>query len=149
MIELDAKSGKPITNYQLLSLAQRDGSTAIEAPFITYKDGYYYLFVSFDQCCKGVDSTYNMRVGRAKTIAGPYADRAGVPMLKGGGTLLLQGKKDWRGPGHNAILVEGETYWLVYHAYDVKSNGVPLLHIEALRWDEAGWPIAPSETPDP
>jgi arabinan endo-1,5-alpha-L-arabinosidase len=149
LIELDTTSGKPIASSPLIALAQRNSSTAIEAPFIVFKDGYYYLFVSFDQCCKGVDSTYNIRVGRAKTITGPYADRDNVPMLKDGGTLLLQGKKDWRGPGHNAVLVEDGKYWLVYHAYDVKSNGVPLLHIEALSWDEAGWPHAPSETPDP
>ena len=148
LIELDPASGKPIANSQLFALAQRN-STAIEAPFIVFRDGFYYLFVSFDQCCKGVDSTYNIRVGRSKTITGPYTDRDGKPMLDGGGTLLLQGKKEWRGPGHNAVLIEGGTYWLVYHAYDVKSNGVPLLHIEQLSWDEAGWPQAPSMTPDP
>jgi arabinan endo-1,5-alpha-L-arabinosidase len=147
MIELDPATGKAIPNYQLLSLAQRiSGSSAIEAPFIVYREGYYYLFVSFDQCCKGVDSSYNIRVGRAKAITGPYADRAGKPMLQGGGTMLLQGKQHWRGPGHNSVLVEGETYWLVYHAYDVKSNGAPLLHIEALNWGDDGWPSAPSES---
>ena len=145
LIELDATSGKPIPDYKLHALAQRN-STAIEAPFIVYKDGYYYLFVSFDQCCKGVDSTYNIRVGRSKTITGPYADHEGKAMLDGGGTLLLEGKKEWRGPGHNALLIEGDKYWLVYHAYDVKSNGVPLLHIEELSWEDMGWPHAPSES---
>jgi arabinan endo-1,5-alpha-L-arabinosidase len=145
LIELDPTTGKPKPDSALIALAQRSGSTAIEAPFITYREGYYYLFVSFDQCCKGVDSTYNIRVGRSKNITGPYEDRDGKAMLQGGGTQVLQGKQAWRGPGHNAVLIENGIYWLVYHAYDVKSNGSPLLHIEALSWDAAGWPQAPSE----
>jgi arabinan endo-1,5-alpha-L-arabinosidase len=50
-------------------LAGRDGA-AIEAPSILERDGMFYLFVSFDQCCKGVASTYNIRVGRADRIEG-------------------------------------------------------------------------------
>jgi arabinan endo-1,5-alpha-L-arabinosidase len=144
LLALDPQTGKALGDGQLIALAQRP-STAIEAPFITFHDGYYYLFVSFDQCCSGVNSTYHIRVGRSNTITGPYSDRDGKAMRDGGGTLLLQGKTSWRGPGHNALLVDGKRTWLVYHAYDVKSNGAPLLHIEALDWDATGWPQAPSE----
>ncbi len=143
-LQLDPATGKAQADARLTALAARN-STAIEAPFMTFKDGYYYLFVSFDQCCQGVKSTYHIRVGRSKSVNGPFVDRDGTALLKGGGTLVLQGKTTWRGPGHNAVLVEGDTYWLVYHAYDVKSNGAPLLHIETLTWDADGWPHAPSE----
>jgi arabinan endo-1,5-alpha-L-arabinosidase len=144
LLQLDPATGKALPNAQLMSLARRaEAPGAIEAAFITHRDGYYYLFVSFDQCCKGVNSTYNMRVGRSKTVTGPYLDRAGKDMLNGGGTLILSGNDAFRGPGHNAILIDDGRYLLAYHAYDIKSNGVPLLHIEELLWDE-GWPQAPS-----
>ncbi len=42
------------------------GTNAIEAPFIFKHDGYFYLFVSVDYCCRGPKSTYKMLVGRSK-----------------------------------------------------------------------------------
>ena len=65
-----------------------------------HKDDYYYLFVSFDFCCRGISSTYKIMVGRSDKITGPYVDREGKPMMQGGGTLLLEGFERWRGPGH-------------------------------------------------
>ena len=53
------------------------GSSAIEAPFIFKKNGYYYLFTSWDLCCKGKESTYKVVVGRAKKVTGPYEDKEG------------------------------------------------------------------------
>jgi arabinan endo-1,5-alpha-L-arabinosidase len=113
---------------------------AIEAPFIIRRGGYCYLFVSFDICCRGVDSTYNIRVGRSRDPLGPYFDRDGKAMLEGGGTLVLAGAGRWRGPGHNALLREKDKDWLVFHAYDAEQNGAPTLRIEKLSWDAEGWP---------
>lgn len=144
--QLDPQTGKALPNTQLHALAQRfENNGSIEGSFIVYRDGYYYLFVSFDSCCQGVKSNYNIRVGRAKDVTGPYLDRDGKAMLKGGGTLLLDSKPDWKGPGHNGILIEGDRYDIVYHAYDVKSNGTPLMHIEELIWTNDGWPQVPSQ----
>jgi arabinan endo-1,5-alpha-L-arabinosidase len=143
--KLDAATGKPAAAVPLIALAGgRPAPDAIEAPFIIRHGGYFYLFVSFDACCQGVNSTYNIRVGRATAITGPYADRDGKPMLKGGGTLVLSGSKRWRGPGHNAILNDNGVDWLVYHAYDADEVGTAKLRIEALGWDAQGWPVAAS-----
>ena len=43
-----------------------------EAPYIVYKDGYYYMFVSSGSCCEGLNSTYHVRVGRSTEPLGPY-----------------------------------------------------------------------------
>ena len=77
------------------------GTGAIEAPYIFRKGDWYYLFVSFDLCCRKEGSTYNIRVGRSKSVAGPYVDRDGTSLLKGGGTLVLEGNEHWTAVGHN------------------------------------------------
>ncbi|RPJ20021.1 MAG: arabinan endo-1,5-alpha-L-arabinosidase, partial [Chloroflexi bacterium] len=112
-----------------------DNTSAIEAPFIVFRNGKWYLFISFDRCCQGIDSTYNVRVGRSDTLTGPYVDRDGVPLIEGGGTLILSAYGQWKGPGHNGMLLEDDTYWMVYHAYDAKQIGIPKLRIESLSWD--------------
>ncbi len=70
---LDPVSGLPSSaDTTLYTLASRPQPPhAIEAPFRVYRPPYYYLFVSFDSCCRGPDSTYNIRVGRAPVITGP------------------------------------------------------------------------------
>jgi arabinan endo-1,5-alpha-L-arabinosidase len=129
---------------KLYSLASRPRSPqlpgAIEAPVIIRRSGYYYLFVSFDFCCRGVESTYNLRVGRATAVTGPYIDREGKSMMEDGGTLVLKGGTRWRGPGHCAILQDKGGERLVYHAYDAESRGVSTLRIAPLSWDVDGWP---------
>jgi beta-xylosidase len=79
--------------------ARPSNGGALEAPFIISRCGYYYLFVSFDACRKGVDSTYNIRVGRSTSVTGPYVDKAGVAMLSGGGSPLVSGGSRWKGRG--------------------------------------------------
>ena len=59
---------------------------AIEAPFVVHHGDYYYLFVSFDLCCRGTKSNYRTMVGRSHNVTGPYVDADGKPMLHGGGT---------------------------------------------------------------
>ncbi len=78
-----------------------DNTSAIEAPFIVFRDGIWYLFSWFDQCCQGTNSTYNIRVGRSDALTGPYVDRDGVLLTQGGGTLILSAygqKNDFEGP---------------------------------------------------
>ncbi len=88
-----------------------------------------------------------MRVGRSTEITGPYVDDGGVPMLESGGTMLLQAYGRWKGPGHNGMLIEDDTEWIVYHAYDGSGAGVPKLRIERVHWDDQGWPWLPSQVP--
>jgi arabinan endo-1,5-alpha-L-arabinosidase len=142
---IDPATGKPSTQDQTLySLASRlrtpELPGAIEAPAIILKNGYYYLFVSFDLCCRGVNSTYNIRVGRSRRVTGPYVDRSGKSMMEGGGTLILAGDGRWRGPGHCAFLQGKGGDFIVYHAYDAEARGIPTLRIGPLIWEADGWP---------
>lgn len=118
------------------------GNGAIEAPFIVHHGDWYYLFVSFDYCCRGAASNYRVMVGRSHTIYGPYADREGVPMTQGGGTPVVQGDERWHGAGHNAVCTFDGVDYILYHAYDATQRGVSLLRIDRLRWDGAQWPVA-------
>ena len=116
------------------------GDAAIEGPFIFKKDNYYYLFVSFDYCCRGPKSTYKMMVGRSEHVYGPYMDRDGVPMNVGGGSLVLEGDTNWHGVGHNAVANLNGTDYLIFHGYDAHDNGKSKLRIEKLVWFN-GWPF--------
>lgn len=150
MCRIDPATGKPDpADRQVYALAARPESKAIEAPFMIRRGDSYFLFVSFDLCCRGAESTYRIMVGRARAITGPFVDRDGRPMLRGGGTQVLAGGGRVRGPGHNAILTKDERHWLVHHFYDADARGIATLQIRPLRWDEQGWPIAgePIESP--
>jgi arabinan endo-1,5-alpha-L-arabinosidase len=115
------------------------GSGAIEAPYIFRKDGWYYLFVSFDLCCRGLDSTYKIMVGRSKAVTGPYLDQSGRSMLAGGGSLVLEGTDDWVALGHNAAYTFDGRDYLVFHAYETADNGLQKLRILPMSWAD-GWP---------
>jgi arabinan endo-1,5-alpha-L-arabinosidase len=142
LAELNPKTGKLLSDPpKIYSIAKREaGTTAIEGAYSTYRDGFYYLWVSFDTCCKGINSNYNIRLGRSKEITGPYADKDGKAMTDGGGTLILQTEGRWIGPGHNSVLTVGKQDYLVYHTYDAENRGRPILQIRPLEWDKDGWP---------
>lgn len=117
------------------------GDGAVEAPFIMKHGDYYYLFVSFDYCCKGLKSNYKVMVGRSKAVTGPYLDKDGKAMDKGGGSLVIQGNKDYAGVGHNAAYhLDGKDYF-ISHAYSVAEEGAPKLIIREMTWTPDGWLI--------
>ncbi|QXT35601.1 arabinan endo-1,5-alpha-L-arabinosidase [Sphingomonas sanguinis] len=154
LVRLDPRSGKPAAGARPVMIARRgaeDKADAIEAPFIIDHGGWYWLIVSFDYCCRGAKSNYHLRIGRARSIEGPYVDRAGRAMRAGGGTVLLQadaaGRDRFRGPGHAGVLHDrdGRDY-LIYHAYDAAAGGAATLRVARLHWNEAGWPfVEPDE----
>lgn len=116
------------------------GGNAIEAPFIFKHDKYFYLFASIDYCCKGPQSTYKMIIGRAKNLKGPYLDKTGLAMNKGGGTILLAGDKDWYGVGHNGVSTFDGTDYIIFHGYDAADKGISKLQLKKLSWAD-GWPV--------
>ena len=116
-------------------------SPEIEAPFLHHRDGSYYLFVNWGKCCRGVESTYEIRVGRSRTVSGPYLDREGRDLRTGGGTLVLDSEDRWIGPGHPSIIERDGREWLAHHYYDRELRGRSRLRMVPLSWDAEGWPV--------
>lgn len=138
LIQLDPQTGKRLQpDSPMYSLAKKE---QIEAASIYFHDGYYYLFVDWGICCRGVRSTYNIRVGRSRAITGPYVDRDGVDLLEGGGTLVLDTVGPAIGPGHAGFFEHDGQLMFTYHFYNAEKRGLPELGISRLRWDAQGWP---------
>ncbi|WP_205589842.1 family 43 glycosylhydrolase [Mucilaginibacter celer] len=116
------------------------GGNAIEAPFIFTHGKYFYLFASIDYCCKGPKSTYKMIIGRAKKLKGPYVDKDGIAMNKGGGSILLAGDEHWYGVGHNGVSTFDGVDYIVFHGYDAADRGISKLRVEKLDWVD-DWPV--------
>jgi arabinan endo-1,5-alpha-L-arabinosidase len=136
MIALNPATGLR-SDTTIRGIAGRNGG-AIEAPNIVKRGNYYYLFVSFDLCCRGAASTYRVMVGRSTSVTGPYVDRNGVAMTSGGGTEVLAGQGSVHGTGHQDVLADSDSDVLIYHYY--ADNGTSLLGINLLAIDSAGWP---------
>jgi len=142
MIRIDPATGNRHSDRTIYPLASRTRTDlGIEAPHIIRRGDYYYLFTSWDLCCRGTSSTYRIMVGRSRSITGPYVDRSGRLLTAGGGTEVLATHGDRVvGPGGQSILRDGDRDLLVYHYYDRRDGGRHKLGINYLGFDSAGWP---------
>lgn len=150
IMELNPTTGKPFSsNPATVHVARNTGSpiNEIEASYLYKHDGFYYMFVNWGGCCAGVDSTYELRVGRSTNPTGPFVtrDRRGPTMLNGGGEFFLGTEGNFIGPGHISIFSEADTDYFAYHYYDGGDNGIPKYNIEELAWTMDGWPIPASD----
>jgi len=116
------------------------GNGAVEAPFIIRHGEWYYLFVSYDLCCRGAKSTYKVVVGRSASVTGPYIDADGTPLMQGGGTVVAGGNDRYPGVGHCAVVTDGEGEKMLLHAYDRETGYNSVLLVRPLSWDRDGWP---------
>ncbi len=139
LVELDPKTGKRINpNDQPRNLAIN-----CEASDMMYHDGWYYLLATHGSCCRGADSGYNIRVGRAKKVTGPFLDNAGVDMIQGGGKLFAGSGGRVIGPGHFGLLDlgDGVQKFSMHWEADLDRGGASVLDIRPLLWKD-GWPAA-------
>jgi arabinan endo-1,5-alpha-L-arabinosidase len=150
LTQLDPQTGLALHPKQLGEpVATARGS---EASDIIFHDGYYYLFVNHGSCCKGKASEYNIRVGRAKTITGPYLDKHGEALANSGGSLFLAAHDHRIGPGHFGRLLDydaspdgsegGPERFSVHYEADLTRAGRSVLDIRPLLWTVDGWPVA-------
>ena len=143
---LNRTTGKSVGagKYQIASRAQTNGAgPGIEGPTVIWKNGYYYLFVSYD-----VYESYNVRVGRSTNLVGPYVDRLGRSMIDGFATPLLAPYGKWRNTGHNDVLVGQSTGYDLFvnhiwikHPDPTKGYPERALQVRPMFWDSDGWPL--------
>ncbi len=137
LVKLDSHTGKAVGEPTTLAARQNVGP---EAAYIHFNNSWYYLFQNEGFCCRGMNSTYTVTMGRSKTLVGPYLDKTGRDLARGGGTLFLGSNGEEIGPGHIGILSEGNLDRVTFHYYNSLSNGTPTLGIQTLAWDQDGWP---------
>jgi arabinan endo-1,5-alpha-L-arabinosidase len=139
LVQLDPKTGKRVDpNDKPINIAIN-----CEASDMIYRDGWYYLLATHGSCCRGADSGYNIRVGRARAVVGPFLDNMGVDMLQGGGKLVVGSSGRVIGPGHFGLLDLGggvQKFSMHYEA-DLDRGGASVLDIRPLLWKD-GWPVA-------
>ncbi|MFO1486944.1 MAG: arabinan endo-1,5-alpha-L-arabinosidase [Verrucomicrobiota bacterium] len=138
LVELDAATGRRANTNEPVRLAWNE---KIEAACLTRHENFYYLFVNWGQCCRGTNSTYEVRIGRAGKVTGPYLDREGRNLVEGGGSPFLESTGRFIGPGHIGILNQGGTNWFGYHYYDGETFGRSRLGLGQIQWRD-GWPEA-------
>ncbi|MHB1974112.1 MAG: arabinan endo-1,5-alpha-L-arabinosidase [Acidimicrobiales bacterium] len=142
LVSIDASTGKPYSaSPRLYSLASTAAPDAEEGSYLTRHGSYYYLFVSAGFCCRGIASTYQVVVGRSKTITGPYVDANGTSLTQGGGTELLGADQGMIGPGSGSVYHSASTYLFDYHYYDAFDGGAARLQVRHLYWTSSGWPV--------
>ncbi len=134
--QLDATTGKPLNVANQFTVA----NGGVEAAYVAYNSGYYYLFVNRGTCCNGVSSTYYIQVGRSASPTGPFLDQAGQDLNANGGTTLLSREGRFVGPGHAGVFAENGVTYFSHHYYDGYDNGAPKLGLAKLTWGTTGWP---------
>jgi arabinan endo-1,5-alpha-L-arabinosidase len=138
IVELDPRTGKRIADNQPVDIA-----IDCEATAMMYRDGWYYLLGTHGTCCDGANSTYNIRVGRSRSVTGPYLDNMGRDMLKGGGKFFVGAGGHVTGPGHFGLLDlgDGVEKFSCHYEADLEQGGRSVLGIRPLLWKD-GWPVA-------
>jgi len=141
LIELDPQTGERMKGNK-----EKDIAIDCEATDLIYRDGWYYLLGTHGTCCDGVNSTYNIVVGRSKNVEGPYVDNVGRDMFHGGGRMVIAAGGRVCGPGHfgRTVIDEGVEIMSCHYEADFDRSGRSVLGIRPLIWKN-GWPVAGEE----
>lgn len=170
-VQLDADTGKPakelgnpwgddITAYGK-RIFTRDGNSrwqGSEAPEVVYHNGYYYLFLAYDE----LSVAYNTRVVRSKNIDGPYENMLGADVTDGGDALPMlthpykfdTDGHGWVGISHCAVFDDGQGNWFYASQQrfpanwdgNAYSNAIMQGTVRRIIWTESGWPVVMPES---
>lgn len=138
LIELNPKTGERVKGNK-----ERDIAIDCEATDLLYRNGWYYLLGTHGTCCDGVNSTYNIVVGRSRKVTGPYIDNVGRDMFHGGGRMVIAAGDRRVGPGHfgRTVIDDGIEVMSCHFEADFEQGGRSVLGIVPLVW-ENDWPVA-------
>jgi arabinan endo-1,5-alpha-L-arabinosidase len=129
--------------YQLAARPDISGDP-IEGASLVEHGGYYYLFLSVDHCCENSfpEDDYKQMVGRSTSPNGPVVDAEGVPLMLGGGSILVEGNSGWRAPSGGTVYLDPQrgNDMIVFHALDMDQDGDAGLWLKTVSWQN-GWPV--------
>ena len=137
IVELDPRTGARVEGNEAVNVA-----IDCEATTVIYRDGWYYLLGTHGTCCDGVNSTYNIVVGRSKNVTGPYVDNMGRDMLAGGGKMVIDGDDRQFGAGHFGRYIEDEgVEKMSFHwEADLDRSARSVLAVRPILWVN-DWPV--------
>ena len=142
---------------------------ASEAPEVIYHDGYYYLFVAYDELGTTVrnkityQAPYNTRVLRSATVDGTYTGAETVmthpyrfvtpnPDATKDEDKLDDKNKGWAGISHCAIFDDGagNYYYVSQQRFPTTAGGsnpdaLMLGGVRSVKWLSTGWPTVMPE----
>ncbi|MCQ2251538.1 MAG: family 43 glycosylhydrolase [Bacteroidales bacterium] len=138
IVELDPKTGA-----RKSPLPDKNIAIDCEATALINRNGWYYLLGTHGTCCDGVNSTYNIVVGRSRDVMGPYVDNVGRDMIMGGGKMVVAANNRQVGAGHFGRFVEceGLEKTSFHWEADFDKGGRSSLAIRPLLWKN-DWPMA-------
>ena len=137
-VEIDPATGRRVEGNEAIDIGRN-----MEASTMMYRDGWYYLLGTHGTCCDGVNSTYNIVVGRSRNPNGPFIDNVGRSMIQGGGKSVITTEGRLVGPGHfgRYVVEEGVEKMSFHWEADMDRSGRSVLGIRPLLWKD-GWPVA-------
>ncbi len=137
IVELDPVTGARVEGNEPVDIA-----IDCEATTVIYRNGWYYLLGTHGTCCDGVNSTYNIVVGRSRKVTGPYLDNVGRDMIAGGGKMVIDGEDRLFGAGHFGRWIEDEGVekMSLHFEADLDRSGRSVLAIRPLLWVN-DWPV--------
>ena len=138
IVELDPLTGARVEGNEPVNIA-----IDCEATTIIWRNGWYYLLGTHGTCCDGVNSTYNIVVGRSRNVTGPYLDNVGRDMIAGGGKMVIDATDRQFGAGHFGLYIEDEgVEKMSFHwEADLDRSARSVLAIRPLLWAN-DWPVA-------
>jgi len=139
----DGLSLKPNTEKEQIA------GTAFEGTYIYKRGEYYYLFASIGSCCEGINSTYQLVVGRSASLLGPYTDKDGIDMQENGYSIIIGSNSAFVGNGHCSEIVQDDAGndWVFYHGVDKQNPHGRVLLLDQIKWDKEGWPYVEENSP--
>ncbi len=157
--ELGNPWGTDISAYGKLINTRQMGNRwqSSEAPEVVYHDGYYYMFMAYDE----LSVAYNTRVVRSKNIDGPYVGIDGTDVTNNGGDaypIVTHPYKfskgyGWVGISHCAVFDDGNGNWFFSSqgrfpanvGGNTYSNAIMKGQVRSIRWTSDGWPVVMPE----
>jgi arabinan endo-1,5-alpha-L-arabinosidase len=149
ILELDTATGGIKTPGDRGVKIARRKTTAegLEGAEISYRNGWYYLFVSYD----ALGDLYNVRVGRSRNANGPYYDFNDVDMAQTSSNIpMIQAPYrfnnhiGWQGTGHCGVYNDNGKYYMFNQGRPSIEPAMMVLHVREIFWID-DWPVVSPE----